>query len=97
MPEGKSSSPPPPVPEETWKEIVDEFEESQNLTAKLVLHTFKSYYCTDEGKKSTEQKKLKFLLKATLTGRRRPVIKDTWWYAIFLKKKTVTFYNWIGR
>ena len=91
MPEGKSSSPPPPVPEETWKEIVDEFEESQNLTAKLVLNMPVSLSTAlTKLKKAAEQTTVEIVSESHVDGKKAAGHKRYVVDAIFLKKKTVT-------
>jgi hypothetical protein len=86
LPEGESSS---LVPEETWKEIVDEFEESQHSTAKVVLNMSVSLNTAlVKLRKAAKQTSVVVVAERhtdgkTAKGHKRNVVD-----AIFLKKKS---------
>ncbi|MGA2386725.1 MAG: hypothetical protein ABSG33_09345 [Candidatus Bathyarchaeia archaeon] len=88
LPEEKESS---PVPEGTWKEIVDEFEESQNSTAKLVLNISVSLNTAlVKLRKAAEQTSVEVVCQRHVEGKTEKGHKRYLVDAIFLKKKAMT-------
>jgi len=87
LPQGELSS---SVPEETWKEIIDEFEEGQHSSAKLVLNiSVNLNTALVKLRKAAEQTSVEIVSEKhtegkTAKGHNRYLVD-----AIFLKKKAV--------
>jgi hypothetical protein len=88
LPQGERSS---SVPEETWKEIVDEFEESENSTAKLILNiSVNLNTALVKLRKAAEQTRVEVVSERHVEGKTAKGHKRYLVDAIFLKKKAVT-------